>query len=271
MKIHHLNCGTMNIPMALPRQRTPDHAVCHCLLIETGDGLILVDSGIGTEDIRDPSRLGPMHYLLPIRRDPAGTALHQIQIMGYDARDVRHILITHLDLDHTGGIPDFPNATVHVLREEYQASLAPSGFRERHRYRKAHLSRAKRWETYDETLGESWLGFPCIRSLRGIPEGIVLVPLKGHTRGHCGVAIEIPEGWLLHAGDAYYSKLDMSPTPVCPLIFRLFERFVHLDHTGAMSMKRRLWELVNQSGHNLTVFCAHDPAELKRFTALSQG
>ncbi|WP_373317754.1 MBL fold metallo-hydrolase [Planotetraspora silvatica] len=28
--------------------------------------------------------------------------------MGYDPADVRHIVVTHLDVDHCGGLPDFP-------------------------------------------------------------------------------------------------------------------------------------------------------------------
>ncbi|MGH3298669.1 MAG: MBL fold metallo-hydrolase, partial [Trebonia sp.] len=55
MKIHHLNCGslrqieaTYDGPPALP-------AVNHCLLVETSaDGLILVETGLGLADIRDP-------------------------------------------------------------------------------------------------------------------------------------------------------------------------------------------------------------------------
>ena len=33
--------------------------VCHCLLAETDDGLALVDTGIGLDDIADPPRMGP--------------------------------------------------------------------------------------------------------------------------------------------------------------------------------------------------------------------
>ncbi len=34
--------------------------------------------------------------------------------LGYSINDVRHIILTHLDLDHAGGLHDFPNAAVHV-------------------------------------------------------------------------------------------------------------------------------------------------------------
>ena len=52
VKVHHLNCGTMRPPL------TPE-LVCHVLLVETPTGLVLVDSGFGLEDVRDPAgRLG---------------------------------------------------------------------------------------------------------------------------------------------------------------------------------------------------------------------
>jgi glyoxylase-like metal-dependent hydrolase (beta-lactamase superfamily II) len=37
---------------------------------------------------------------------------HQVQRLGFDPRDVRHIVLTHLDFDHAGGLDDFPHATV---------------------------------------------------------------------------------------------------------------------------------------------------------------
>jgi len=43
------------------------------------------------------------------------TALRQIERLGYHPRDVRHIVLSHLDFDHAGGLDDFPHATVHML------------------------------------------------------------------------------------------------------------------------------------------------------------
>ena len=63
MRIHHLNTGTMcpigqrlvNGTGSIFRRA---RMVCHCLLVETHDGLALVDTGIGLGDIADPPRLG---------------------------------------------------------------------------------------------------------------------------------------------------------------------------------------------------------------------
>jgi glyoxylase-like metal-dependent hydrolase (beta-lactamase superfamily II) len=125
MRIHHLNTGTMcPIGRRLVNgtggiwQRA--RMVCHCLLIETNDGLALVDTGLGLDDIAQPHRLGRrwVRQTAP-RLDPVETAFQQVKALGYSPNDVRHLLLTHLDRDHAGGVPDFPKAKVHVHRREY--------------------------------------------------------------------------------------------------------------------------------------------------------
>ena len=39
--------------------------------------------------------------------------------------DAGTIVLTHLDLDHAGGLADFPQATVHVSATELRALQAP--------------------------------------------------------------------------------------------------------------------------------------------------
>ena len=55
------------------------------------------------------------------------------------------------------------------------------------------------FEFYEET-GEKWYDFDAIR-LRLGPE-MYLLPLFGHTAGHCGMAVKDGDGWLLHVADA---------------------------------------------------------------------
>ncbi len=257
MKIHHLSCGTLRA-----HKLKKGIALCHCLLIETGGGLVLVDSGVGTEDMRKPARLGLMHFLLNIRRSMDETALYRIQALGFSEKDVKHIILTHLDLDHTGGIPDFPWAKIHVFKPEYEAAMRPLTFREGHRYRKEHLGGVRNWAVYDRVSSEPWYGFDCIRGLEGLPDDIVMVPLIGHSRGHCAVAVHDGGKWTVHAGDAYYHHLQMAPTPDCPLYLRLFQHMAHLDYVQAMQTKDRLWAFANKHRDEAGVFCAHDPSEL---------
>ncbi len=116
MRVHHLDCCTMS-----PRGQSAVNGegsffgrarlVSHCLLLETdAHGLVLVDTGIGIDDIRDPRRLGPL-FGRTMAIDATGThmpALPQIEALGFRRSDVRHLVLTHLDFDHAGGLPDFP-------------------------------------------------------------------------------------------------------------------------------------------------------------------
>src|SRR6185369_2243687 len=160
---------------------------CHCLLIETGSQLVLVDTGFGLGDVSRPrTRLAWLfRRLLRPELRPEMTAIRQIQRLGFRPRDVRHIVLTHLDFDHAGGLDDFPDATVHMLAQERDAALARPTALDRMRYRPQQwASTQPRWRTYRAGEGEPWFGLDCVRQLQGLPPEILLVPLIGHTLGH---------------------------------------------------------------------------------------
>ncbi len=58
--------------------------------------------GLGVEDYLHPKqRLGTLlTHTARIQHDLSQTALKQIQQLGYQASDVQHILVSHLDFDH---------------------------------------------------------------------------------------------------------------------------------------------------------------------------
>jgi glyoxylase-like metal-dependent hydrolase (beta-lactamase superfamily II) len=77
----------------------------HCLLLEQGHALVVVDTGYGLGDVRDPTnRLSRFFLTLnaPELRE-GDTAIRQIERLGFQASDVRHIVLSHLDFDHAGG------------------------------------------------------------------------------------------------------------------------------------------------------------------------
>jgi glyoxylase-like metal-dependent hydrolase (beta-lactamase superfamily II) len=242
--------------------------VCHCLLIETSEGLVLVDTGFGLEDMREPARrLGPVRHVLAPTYDEGETAVRQIEALGLSPDDVRHIVLTHLDLDHAGGISDFPRARVHLMADEQKAALSPSTAEEKRRYRTSQWSHGPQWATYDVN-GEGWKGFDCVRGLEGLPPEILLVPLPGHTRGHAAVAVDSDEGWLLHCGDAYFFRGEVDPVnPHCTPGLKLFQRLAAIDDRRRLANQGRLQELARDHGHEVRLFCAHDPVELSDWTS----
>ncbi|GAB2979857.1 MBL fold metallo-hydrolase [Nocardioides montaniterrae] len=256
MPIHHLNCATMRPRLAPP-------LVAHVLLVERPEGLLLVDTGIGTADVADPRRLGrPFVLATGAALDPSEPAVVQLAARGYSAADVTDIAVTHLDLDHAGGLGDFPNARVHVHAKELAAAKHPT-LREKARYIQAQWAHHPLWVEHREgdPDGQGWFGFA---SATVLGEDVVMIPLPGHTRGHSGIAVRREDGtWLLHAGDAYFGGHQMDPSPSCPKALTAFQVVMAVDNQQRRANLERLHELAQ--GHpEVTVFCAHDKASFDR-------
>lgn len=280
MRVHHLNCGTMQplggrLVDGVSGLLARAELVCHCLLLETDAGLVLVDTGIGTPGAQDARRWlgGPFTRLVNPSADLAESAVRQVRRLGFEPSDVRHIVLTHLDLDHAGGLVDFPLARVHVYARELQALESPVDADERLRYRKVQFAHRPQWISHADA-GEPWFGFDAVRGLDGLPPEVLLVPLAGHTRGHAGVAVDTGAGWLLHAGDAYFHPGEIDPVrPHCPPLLRAFESLMQQDKPARLHNQQRLRELRRDHGDQVTVVSAHNAVELRaaQQAALSSG
>lgn len=267
-RVHHLNCGTLcpwggRLLSGKGGFLGSARMVCHVLLIEGADGLVLVDTGFGSGDVRDPGQLGrPFLTVVRPRLETNETAVSQLHERGFDPADVRHIVLTHLDLDHAGGLPDFPEAAVHVFAREREASISPSRL-ERSRYVAAHWAHHPRWITH-ELVGDRWLGFDSVRALPSSDDEILLIPLPGHTRGHTGVAVRQPDGWLLHCGDAYFHHGEVETPRHCPPGLRAFQNLTQANHKLRVENQERLRELARQQPETVELICSHDPDQLDR-------
>ena len=275
MRIHHLNCGT-DCPVggALFDGRSKGltgRLVCHCWLIESEAGLILIDTGYGLKDVDHPHRppspriTRTMRTMLNIKLREEETAFRQVQRLGFSPSDVRHILLTHLDFDHAGGLEDFPNAIVHVMDAEFNAATGPrDGFVPRNRYRPAQIDEVRGWKRYTGQ-GEPWFGFPAVRGLAGLPPEILMVPLPGHTWGHAGIAVDTGSGWMLHAGDAYFYRGEMrSEKRRCTPGLRAYQTMMEVDRNLRFENQKRLRRLSLDPEAGVRIVCAHDVVELER-------
>ncbi|WP_312100708.1 MBL fold metallo-hydrolase [Acinetobacter venetianus] len=264
--IHHLHCGSF-CPVCAPlfgQKGWKAHLVCHCLLIETNRGLVLIDTGLGLQDyLNMEKRLGTLVKKVGhIESNLKLSAIQQIQQLGFSQNDVKHIFVTHLDFDHAGGISDFPNATVHVLAAEFNATQSLS-IKNKLRYKTDQFKQHRYWSFAEHNDGEEWFNLQKVRGLPLFQDEILMIPLLGHTAGHCGIAIKKSDGWLLFCGDAYYSHLELDPNNKLRALGITERLFAENNQQRIHNLKQLQYLAQHES--SIELICAHDPVEFNRY------
>jgi glyoxylase-like metal-dependent hydrolase (beta-lactamase superfamily II) len=100
-----------------------------CLLIEEGNKLILIDTGMGE---KQPEKWQSYYY-----RNGDGNLKTSIRNAGYDVSEVTDVVLSHLHFDHCGGAvewnsskeyyqPTFSNAKYWTHSEHYSSALSPN-------------------------------------------------------------------------------------------------------------------------------------------------
>lgn len=247
MKVHHVNCGILHAP---PNPQ----AACHCVLLDLDGRLVLIDTGIGLQDIARPiERIGqPAIEAAGYQFHESLTAARQVERLGFTREAVTDIVLTHADQDHAGGLADFPSASVHISAEEHTQITSGNG-----RYSPAQFDHQPRWATHSAT-GNNWFGLESRPlSILGAID-IRLIPLFGHTLGHCGVAIRDKDRWLLHVGDAYYLRVELSTDdhPVSALA-----TFRADSNSLRQASLKELRRLAKDHAEEITMFGYHDLSE----------
>jgi glyoxylase-like metal-dependent hydrolase (beta-lactamase superfamily II) len=251
MEIHHLNCVKIVSPFN-------DNVCGHCLLLKENDTLVLIDTGIGLLDTLNPiERLGQQLIdMVGYRFDVNQPAVRQIENLGLDPGNVTDCIVSHLDNDHIGGLADFPKATVHISVEELDNFSSDNP-----RYLKLPLAHNPIIKTYGKQDVE-WFGFEARKIVADIETEMFLVPLFGHTLGHCGVALKTGNKWLFYVGDAYYLRVELTDEqhPVNELAKMRAD-----DNNLRISTLNRIRKLVKDHPE-IEIFGYHDIEEFKLYS-----
>jgi glyoxylase-like metal-dependent hydrolase (beta-lactamase superfamily II) len=232
--------------------------------------LALVDSGRGSLTVQSPN-----FYPGRVFRWTAGkvhvtqeqTALGRVRALGFAAEDVRDVILTHLDIDHVGGLHDFPKAQVHVSRAEHLAA-----FSRRQPFRSWIHSARRAFDhkprfSVAELADRNELGFPRSADLFG-DGSITFLDASGHTPGHCAVMVRVGGRTVIHAGDAFVQASELGDGAIS-LGARLYGRVLHEDKPGALKTLERLRQIAAQR-FDVTVVNAHDLSLLKKLPAFPE-
>ncbi|HZC99576.1 MAG TPA: N-acyl homoserine lactonase family protein [Actinomycetes bacterium] len=172
--------------------------------IDTKDGWVLFDTGCDPNVTTDPEGTwGKLARAFKVEMTEEDHQLHRLWSIGVRASDVAHVVVSHLHMDHAGGLRFFPHSRIHVQKAEYRWALHPdrvagAGFL-RSDFDHPQL-------TYELHEGDA-----------EIVPGVHVVLTDGHTPGHQSLVVDLPRGRVLITGDAAYqrSQIDrLVPPPV---------------------------------------------------------
>jgi len=201
MKLYMMDTGTLRTRARNIESTCPDEpAMCEVpvpfFLIQHPRGNVLFDGGNALEVVNDPvGHWGESAQIFQPLMTAEQSAKAQIESLGVAAESIRYVIQSHLHLDHTGALGQFPNAEVIVHRRELEYAHAPFWF-QRAGYVQSDFRRPGiNWLAIDEVFGD---GFDLFDdgSIR-----IIFTP--GHTPGHQSLIVDLPEtGSVVLAGDA---------------------------------------------------------------------
>lgn len=194
-------------------------------LIDTGDEVILVDTGLpaGT-----PEEVPDENSLLYTGKDIC-SYMEAFAALGYQPEQVTAILVTHKHADHTGELKSFPNAKIYVNADEMSAD---------------ELQGIPNLVPVEFTDG-AYYNFPDSQKIR---DGIYLVKAKGHTNGNSIIIVENEGLFYMIHGDISY---------VDEALYANKLSVVFDDLSAARETQDRIREFI---GKHPTVYCGtHTP------------
>ena len=199
-------------------------------LIEHEKGLILVDTGQSYAMRDDNSIL-----------EENGTVIPKLRELGYTPDDVKYVVMSHLHLDHSGYMNDFPNSTFIVRKEELKAAWWPEA-----------CEGGYVFPTFDKTRGYKFVQPADEESYDIFLDGsVVLIDTRGHSRGHQSLVLTLPEtGKLVLACDA------------APLKEVLERRLLPGTCTDNWQAIRSVEKLIHYEENGYKIIYAHDPDNL---------
>jgi N-acyl homoserine lactone hydrolase len=218
MKIHAVQTGFVRIKCAqveghghgwrrrlavFTDRNWTDWLPTYAWIIDHREGVIVVDTGQGAHLLETGASLHPyVRWEVAFRIDREEEIGPQLRALGIGPRDVKRVVLTHLHMDHDGGLAHFPQSEILVAPGELRTA---SGWAGRMR---GYLP--NRWPTWFDPVPldlttEPFGPFAASRRLTEAGD-IVAVATPGHTADHLSILVQDDDTTLFLAGDTSYNE-----------------------------------------------------------------
>jgi glyoxylase-like metal-dependent hydrolase (beta-lactamase superfamily II) len=172
-------------------------------VIDHPEGVIVVDTGQGAHLLDSGKSLHPyVRWEVAFRIDRQQEIGPQLRALGIGPRDVKRVILTHLHMDHDGGLAHFPDSEILVAPGELKTASGTIG---RLRGYLPH-----RWPSWFDPkplnlAAEPSGPFATSRRLTEVGD-IIAVATPGHTADHISIIIQDSEITYFLAGDTSYNE-----------------------------------------------------------------
>jgi N-acyl homoserine lactone hydrolase len=170
-------------------------------VIDHPEGVIVVDTGQGTHLLESGKSLHPyIRWEVAFRVDREEEIGPQLKSLGIATRDVKRVILTHMHINHDGGLAHFPQSEILVPRGEIEKASGLLG------QIRGYLP--NRWPSWFEPTpldlrAEAFGPFAACARLTDAGD-VIAVTTPGHTADHVSVVVREGDTTFLLAGDASY-------------------------------------------------------------------
>lgn len=168
------------------------------------EGLILYDAGLDIKQTKIGYYTGLTSFSHETHNIPESkTVADQVEALGFNIDEVKHIVISHLHEDHVGGVESFPNAEIHISEIEWNDKdrifLGLPGLGLKATYNESFNS-INKLNIFKFDSG-AFNSFNRSHDLLG-DGSIMLLPTPGHTMGHTTLLVNNQSNPVILTGDA---------------------------------------------------------------------
>lgn len=222
-------------------------------------GAIVVDTGLHPSIATDGrENLGRLGARIGKPELEAGADLPaQLRARGLDPGEIPIVVMTHMHLDHTSAISEFPQSTFVVSESEWEAATA--GPRPMlNGYRRVHYDFAFDYRTVDFDRGGIGSYATFGRSFDLFGDGSIrLAYTPGHSAGHMSVIARLKESDFVIGGDAVYTLAQLEGS--APLAPRPFDAHNYRRSLQELRLfQRQFPDAIVTPGHDLAFYAQLD-------------